>query len=200
MEGPGGYQFVGRTVQMWNRFRMTKEFTKPWLLRFFDQIRFYPVSHEELLRLRADFPYGRFSPKIEEGEFRLRDYRAFLESISTEAAAFKEHQQQAFEAERERWAAAGFSVTDELVTPSSTTEIPLPEGGRFVDSPVTGSMWKVQVQPGDTVKEGDLLFIVESMKTEIGITAPAAGRIHSVAAAEGRPVAAGQHLASLIES
>src|ERR1700686_3828232 len=38
MEGPGGYQFVGRTVQMWNSWKET-----PWLLRFFDQIRFYPV-------------------------------------------------------------------------------------------------------------------------------------------------------------
>ena len=46
MEGPGGYQFVGRTVQMWNRYRQTAEFTggRQWLLRFFDQIRFYPVS------------------------------------------------------------------------------------------------------------------------------------------------------------
>jgi len=39
MEGPGGYQFVGRTIQMWNRFRSTRSFEpgKPWLLRFFDQ-------------------------------------------------------------------------------------------------------------------------------------------------------------------
>jgi urea carboxylase len=44
MEGPGGYQFVGRTVQMWNRWnhgaRGTEQFDKPWLLRFFDQVRF----------------------------------------------------------------------------------------------------------------------------------------------------------------
>src|SRR6201994_3019822 len=48
MEGPGGYQFVGRTVQPWNRWRKTDCFDKPWLLRFFDQIRFYPVSGDEL--------------------------------------------------------------------------------------------------------------------------------------------------------
>ncbi|MEC8428821.1 MAG: urea carboxylase, partial [Pseudomonadota bacterium] len=48
MEGPGGYQFVGRTLQMWNRYRETKEFEQPWLLRFFDQIRFYEVSSDEL--------------------------------------------------------------------------------------------------------------------------------------------------------
>ena len=41
MEGPGGYQFVGRTVQVWNTHRQTANFIggKPWLLRFFDQIQ-----------------------------------------------------------------------------------------------------------------------------------------------------------------
>ena len=59
MEGPGGYQFVGRTVQMWNHYRQSADFRgKPWLLRFFDQIRFYPVSargtaaHPRGIRLR----------------------------------------------------------------------------------------------------------------------------------------------------
>jgi urea carboxylase len=62
MEGPGGYQFIGRTVQMWNTWRVTDCFQPgtPWLLRFFDQIRFYEVSAEELLQLRDDFPRGRF--------------------------------------------------------------------------------------------------------------------------------------------
>src|SRR5205823_2146041 len=48
MEGPGGYQFVGRTVQIWNRFRrggLVQE--NPWALRFFDRIEWYPVSAEE---------------------------------------------------------------------------------------------------------------------------------------------------------
>ena len=54
MEGPGGYQFVGRTVQVYNRFKTTKHFQAetPWLLRFFDQIRFYPVDAKELLEMR----------------------------------------------------------------------------------------------------------------------------------------------------
>src|SRR4029077_3100505 len=66
MEGPGGYQFVGRTLQMWNRWRDAAsgaavfEAGKPWLLRFFDRIRFYPVSEEELLQIRRDFPAGRY--------------------------------------------------------------------------------------------------------------------------------------------
>ena len=108
MEGPGGYQFVGRTLQMWNSWKTTAEFEpgSPWLLRFFDQIRFYPVSAEELLDIRKDFPLGRYPLKIEQQEFRLADYEAFLTSIAGESAAFKQRQQAAFDAERERWAAS----------------------------------------------------------------------------------------------
>src|SRR4030095_12386098 len=41
MEGPGGYQLFGRTLQVWNS-EPVGDFIdgKPWLLRFFDQIRF----------------------------------------------------------------------------------------------------------------------------------------------------------------
>jgi urea carboxylase len=54
MEGPGGYQFVGRTTQMWSRYRKNPDFEqgKPWLLRFFDQIKFYEVSETELMQMR----------------------------------------------------------------------------------------------------------------------------------------------------
>ncbi|MDX2080979.1 MAG: urea carboxylase [Terrimicrobiaceae bacterium] len=201
MEGPGGYQFVGRTIQMWNRFRTTDVFEpgSPWLLRFFDQIRFYPVTHEELIQLRADFPYGKFTPKIEEGEFRLSEYQDFLRSIEPEATAFKERQQAAFDAERERWAAAGFEVRDEAPAPAASGSLECPPNGRFVDSPVAGNLWKVLVEAGQSVAEGDPLFIVESMKMEIAIPAPSAGTVHEVAIRQGQPVAAGQHLASLIE-
>ena len=111
MEGPGGYQFVGRTVQMWNRWKSTREFEpgKPWLLRFFDQIRFYPVSADELLALRRDFVAGRAALRIEDGSFRLSDYERFLREQAPSIAAFKQVQQAAFEAERERWRAAGLT-------------------------------------------------------------------------------------------
>jgi urea carboxylase len=75
MEGPGGYQLVGRTVQVWNTHRTTKTFPSgtPWSLRFFDQIRFYPVSGEELLDLRSRILHGRFDLRIEENSFNLRE-------------------------------------------------------------------------------------------------------------------------------
>src|SRR6185369_16255151 len=80
MEGPGGYQFVGRTLQVYNRFRTTRDFQagKPWLLRFFDQIRFFPVGAEELLEMRAAFLHGRYALDIGEETFSLAQYQRFL--------------------------------------------------------------------------------------------------------------------------
>lgn len=93
MEGPGGYQFVGRTLQMWNRYREVAAFDgKPWLLRFFDQIRFYPVSADELLRIRRDFPLGRFELNIEHSQLNLADYQGFLAQEAESIAAFRDQQ------------------------------------------------------------------------------------------------------------
>ena len=44
-----------------------------------------------------------------------------------------------------------------------------------VESEVQGNVWKVVVEVGDSVAEGEVLVIVESMKMEIPIEAPVAG-------------------------
>ena len=65
-----GYQLFGRTIQVWNTWRTTKVFEPghPWLLRFFDKIRFFPVDADELLDARAAFPHGQYDIRIEQGE------------------------------------------------------------------------------------------------------------------------------------
>ena len=105
MEGPGGYQFVGRTLQVWNSHNVTREFEqgKPWLLRFFDQIRFFEVSEQELLEIRGAFPAGRYKLDIEYEDFKLSRYNAFLKKNRREIDLFKSKQQAAFELERQRW-------------------------------------------------------------------------------------------------
>jgi urea carboxylase len=200
MEGPGGYQFVGRTVQMWNPWRSTREFEsgKPWLLRFFDQIRFYPVEAEELLDLRDRFLHGKLSLDITPGEFRLSEYNAFLQSISGEAAAFKKTQQAAFEAERERWRVAG--LDREIEAPEQQApaeERSVPPGCRVIKSPAHASVWNIPVKPGDRVKPGQRLVVVESMKMEIAVSAPHAGTVIEVLCGQGSQVAAGQSLVFL---
>lgn len=51
-----------------------------------------------------------------------------------------------------------------------------------VESPVTGTVWKVERKAGDSVEEGDVIMILESMKMEIPIEAPGAGVIAELAA------------------
>lgn len=202
MEGPGGYQFVGRTAQVWNTYRITPEFDadKPWLLRFFDQIRFYPVSAEDLLQFRDGFLQGKCGLKIEPTTFKLADYRKFLASNAGEIAAFKSRQQGAFEAERARWADSdqtGAAVA-EASAPEPTDDV-LPAGSVAVQSPVPGAVWKIATAAGARVTAGDTLVIVESMKMEIAVTAPSDGVISELRCAEGRAVAIGQTLLVLAE-
>ncbi len=197
MEGPGGYQFVGRTLQMWNRYRATDAFEagKPWLLRFFDQIRFYPVSEEELLQIRDEFPAGRYPFKVEETTFSLREYNAYLAENADAIAAFKATQQAAFEAEREAWERSGQAHWEESDAGAEVdTEAALPEGCHAIATHVPGSVWQIPVQPGDRVKPGDELVIVESMKMEIAILAAEKGVVEKVLCSEGGQVAAGQNL------
>jgi urea carboxylase len=200
MEGPGGYQFVGRTVQMWNTHRTTAAFEagSPWLLRFFDRIRFHPVSAAELLDMRDAFPHGKYDVAIEAQTFSMREHRAFLASIAPEARAAKRRQQEAFEAERERWAAAGQA---EFVQPADDLPPPptgdMPEGCEAVRSPMTASVWHVAVEPGQRVEAGQRILVLEAMKMEVEITAHTEGVVELVHCAKGAMVTAGQNLATV---
>jgi urea carboxylase len=197
MEGPGGYQFVGRTCQMWNTYRATADFENPWLLRFFDQIRFYPVSGEELLAFRADFLHGRAKLDISETVFCLRDYRRFLADNAEGIRVAKARQQAAFEAERARWEASGQIgyAADLPEAPPEASSDALPDGCEAIASPVSGSVWRIAADAGAQVKAGEAVVIVESMKMEMLVAAPADGTIVELRCAEGRAVATGQILA-----
>ncbi|MDF9777344.1 urea carboxylase [Pseudomonas baetica] len=199
MEGPGGYQFVGRTLQMWNRYREVAAFDgKPWLLRFFDQIRFYPVSADELLRIRRDFPLGRFDLNIEHSQLNLADYQAFLAQEAESIGAFRVQQQGAFNAERERWIASGQAHFDsEELAPEATEEAPLTSSQQSVDSHIAGNLWQVQVETGSRVEAGDVLVILESMKMEIPLLAPMAGVVREIRVQPGSAVRAGQRVVVL---
>ena len=67
-------------------------------------------------------------------------------------------------------------------------------GGEPVASPLAGNIFKVLVQPGDQVTEGDLVLILEAMKMETEIRAPKSGTIGSVSAKEGTAVKVGDTL------
>ena len=132
MEGPGGYQLFGRTVQVWNSFPRSPEFLEhPWLLRFFDQIRFFPVSHAELTDWRRDFPYGRRPLRVEAETFRLTDYQRFLEAEHSSIEAFQATRRAAFDAEREEWAhRSELSVAPAMARIAVKPDAPPATGGR----------------------------------------------------------------------
>ncbi|AZZ45577.1 urea carboxylase [Pseudomonadaceae bacterium SI-3] len=196
MEGPGGYQFVGRTLQMWNRYRAVEAFGgQPWLLRFFDQIRFYPVSAEELLKIRRDFPLGRYPLTIEETELRLSDYQEFLAKEAAGIDAFRSQQRAAFDAERQRWIASGQShFESEEVAAELGEDAPLGAGEHGIESHIAGNLWQVSVTEGARVEAGDVLVILESMKMEIPLTAPVSGVVKDIRVQPGSPVRAGQRV------
>lgn len=196
MEGPGGYQFVGRTLQMWNRYRTTEAFQQPWLLRFFDHLKFYPVSHDELQQIRCDFPLGRFELETEARTFKLADYEAFLAQHQEEIDAFTEHRDRAFAAELERWHANGQFNFDssEAEIQDADAQTVLAEHEHAVESPVTGNVWQCLVEPGAVVKAGDPILVLESMKMEIEVTAPVDGTLSDLPVASGQAIQAGQRL------
>ena len=196
MEGPGGYQFFGRTLQMWNRNHVTEEFEKPWLLRFFDQIRFYEVTHDELMDIRHKFPLGQYHLKIENTTFSLADYNKLLSDNHDEIVKAKERQQSAFDAEYQRWVEQGqvnFSASDQVVE-QDTQELVLEDNEEAVESVISCSVWKVLVKEGDIVKEGDVVMVVESMKMEIQIPATCSGSVTKILKNAGSTVTSGQPL------
>jgi urea carboxylase len=194
MEGPGGYQFTGRTIPVWNRWRVTEDFQQPWLLRFFDQLRFHPVSADELLRLRDDVPLGRHKLEIDETVFRFADYEEFLAEHALEIADFRDMQQAAFQAERRRWEEAGLSMNEPAEALAEELPVEIPDGCHTLDSPVTGSVWKIEVAVGAILASGSSALILEAMKMEIPLEADVALEIVGILVAEGASVKAGQAL------
>ncbi|MQW93359.1 urea carboxylase [Acinetobacter sp. dk771] len=201
MEGPGGYQFVGRTTQMWSRYRKNADFEqgKPWLLRFFDQIKFYEVSEEELMQMREDFKAGRLKLRIEEGVLNLKEYNDFLTENQESISAFKSVQQANFDAERRRWHEAGLAeyVSESLDAVDDGEGVEIPDGGCAVESHMPGSIWKIECQSGDIVEEGATLAVIEAMKIEIPIIAPERMRVDAITIEKGQTVKTGQVLFTL---
>ena len=75
---------------------------------------------------------------------------------------------------------------------------PAPPGGAgAITSQMTGRIIRVDVAPGQQVKEGDVLLIIEAMKMENEVLAPAAGTVKEVAVAAGARISEGDLLVIL---
>jgi urea carboxylase len=190
----------GRATSTEGPSALAHDWEKPWLLRFFDQIRFYPVSERELLEFREAFPRGRAHLRIEPTTFRLAEYRRFIEREKTSIDEFKRRQQAAFDAERERWALLPSIESSSSELADTESEDAIPEGVTAIRAQVTGSVWQLLVKAGDRVNAGDKVAILETMKMETEVLAPESGIVESVRCSVGAMVTAGAPLLLLAAS
>ena len=199
MEGPGGYQFVGRTCQMWNRFHETAEFPRgtPWLLRFFDQIRFFPCQRTGAARVPGRVPARARRPEDRGDDVPLRRLPArSCDANQASIEAFRARQRAAFVAERERW--ASLPPPPEAGRRAAPRRDAVPPGrdrGARRRSPAASGRWPCR--PATRVAAGDRLVVLETMKMETPVLAPAAGVVVAVCCAPGALVRPGQTLVGL---
>ncbi|WP_165677988.1 urea carboxylase [Metapseudomonas otitidis] len=193
MDSPGGYQLVGRTLPIWNKYVKNAQFEhgQPWLLHVFDQVRFYPVSEAELDTFREAFREGRAEIRIEHGLFDFTEYNRFLAANAEDIQAFQARQKAAFDAEVQLWRDDDPAAATPLAAPQDD-EADL--DGHLVSADMCGSVWKVLVEPGQHVEAGTPLLVVEAMKMELAVTAPVAGRVKAVRCQPGKAVTPGDAL------
>ena len=66
-----------------------------------------------------------------------------------------------------------------------------------VEAHITGTVWKIEVQVGDTMQEGDTVLILESMKMEMPVEAEDEGTVAEIRCEEGQAVSEGDTLVVL---
>lgn len=166
-DSPGGYQLVGRTVDIWDPLlvsTVTKEVSvNPWMFRIFDRIRFYPVTEGQLDATPADQLVHIVNDSLD-----LVEYEAWLEKIDEDVRLFSNRQAEAI---------ANAPFVDELCRSYEQTDAPhhvhsLTSGdadvkGERVKAMMPGRCYKCAVKKGDVVKEGDVLVGTRALVTDL---------------------------------
>lgn len=192
MDSPGGYQLVGRTVPIWNKFKKNKQFEhKEWFLQFFDQIKFFEVSETELDEWRSDFEHGLKTIHIEDTTFDYAKYCQFLKSEEKSIKAFQEQQKMAFDTEVERWK-DDIVASDDVIQNEHLQQ----DFSQYtsINASMTGNIWKILVQEGQMVKKNDTVAIIEAMKMELPVHASEDGQIKAIVCRAGQTVHGGEPL------
>jgi len=190
MDSPGGYQLVGRTLPIWNKHLKNKQFEngEPWLLKFFDQVRYYPVSEEKLKEMREAFRHGHLEIDITEEPFSLAEHRQFLTDNADSIAAFNEKRDIAYHEEVARWQNEDAAIESAML--GSKADIGEVDG-HLISAEISGNVWKLLVEEGATVEEGQTVVIVEAMKMEFEIVASASGKVTGLHCQPGAIINAG---------
>ena len=192
MDSPGGYQLVGRTLPIWNKFKKNKQFgDKQWFLKFFDQIKYFPVSESELEQWRADFENGQAQIQIEDTEFDYAAYLQLLEDEKDSIAEFKAQQQHAFSAEVGLWKESVDHQEHLVAEAPDETDY---SAYAALHASMTGNIWKILVEQGQIVKKGETIAIIEAMKMELPVYAADDGTVKAIICRAGQTVHSGEPL------
>ena len=184
MDSPGGYQLVGRTLPIWNTYANGNLFSqdKPWLLEMFDQIRFFPVSEEQLEEMRRDFRNGKLAIKVEDTYFNIKQYRTELAKHKEEIEAYQKRQQEAaarmnMEEEKNLVSNGSSSCRNRSTANTGDEGIELEEGQIGIYTELTAVVGEIRVKKGDCVSKGDTLVVLFAMKMEHLVCSSENGRI-----------------------
>jgi urea carboxylase len=201
MESPGGYQLVGRTIPVWDQYTQNRNSKdgKPWLLRFFDRIQFYPVSANELVALRRQYSADQLKLEIENRQFRVADYHQFLEDNQGDIETFRNKQQIAFNKEVQHWHDTGMiggeaSIEEENQHHGEPEET-LPEGVFALRAASGGCVLSLLAEVGDTLEKNQDVVVFEAMKMEYKVAALQAGKLEAYKVQPGDIVHQGQIIA-----
>ena len=190
MDSPGGYQLVGRTLPIWNKHLKNPQFAndEPWLLKFFDQVRYYPVSEAQLDEMRDAFRHGHLQIDITEEPFSLAEHRQFLADNADSIARFTEQRDAAYREEVARWQNEDAAIASAML--GSKTDIG-EVNGHLISAEISGNVWKLLVDEGAQVTEGQPVVVVEAMKMEFEILANASGKVTGLHCQPGAIINAG---------
>lgn len=220
MDSPGGYQLCGRTLPIWDNYGFIPEACRgqprevPWLLKFFDRVKFFPVSDAELEDLRTKFRKGEYAIKITDEQFSYQEYSKFCKENEESIQIFETKRQQAYAEERSRWEAEGEGESNAAAAhasgangsnghPSGDAEDSgeeLPPFSVQVSAGMSATVWAIHVQEGEMVEQGKELFSLESMKVEIAVEAPATGKVERISISRGDVVTPDTSLCIIVSS
>lgn len=216
MDSPGGYQLVGRTLPIWNTYGVGNAQNlfsqdKPWLLKMFDQIRFFPVSEEQLEQMRWDFRNEKLDIKVEESDFNIREYNNALARNKDEIYNYRRKQRAAvarmnleeqkslarLKALLEQKEKHGQHYQNSGTANMEEEGVVLEKGQVGVYADLPAMVGDICVKAGDKVLEGDTLLLLFAMKLEHSVCSSVTGRVHCVVAKLGDMIKPGDLLAIL---
>jgi urea carboxylase len=203
VEAPGGYMLFARTMECWDAFGNGPSFTptRPWLFEPFDIVRYHEVSVAEYDQLMLDYRRGKYKFDVRDGVFDLKEVHAVFEKARTdqEVISFRGGQKKGVAenlAIEKRlygeWVAA--QEKEKEKDAQRVKEMMESEPSITIDSPIDANVWKVLVKPGDLLKDGQVVAILEAMKMEINVlcTEEAVGaKVEAIASKPGTVVSPG---------